>query len=87
MLDKDVFFEQMTRLKIVYQNWKIDLKDKQVMSVWYDYFKDIGEAKFKKGIDEHIMNERFSPSIASLTEYMRRKQKLNIVQIERSEDE
>ena len=69
MLSKEVFFEMMDKLLILYPSWNVALDDKGVVKTWYEQFQHMSDDDFRQMIDDYIENEKFNPTVAGLKEY------------------
>ena len=70
-VSKEVFFNKMTELKYMFPTWKMDLSNKDVMSLLYKHLGYCVDEVFAKGIDEYIKTETFSPTVAGLQKYVK----------------
>ena len=70
-VSKEVFFNKMTELKHMFPTWKMDLSNKDVMSLLYKHLGYCKDEVFAKGIDEYIKTETFSPTVAGLQKYVK----------------
>ena len=69
ILDKQIFKEGIGKLAHVYPSWEFDYKNKESMATMYSFFKEMDADRFEEMIQNHILKERYNPTIASLNEY------------------
>lgn len=68
MLDKTFFLKQLDKLVIEYGDKGFTMsKDKA--SQWYGFMKGISDSAFEKMINQCLMNEVFSPNMATIFKY------------------
>jgi hypothetical protein len=68
MLSKEKFRSGISKLSDVYPNWAVKMDQPSVMASWYSFFENDSDLVFLETVDEHIREERYSPTIASLLE-------------------
>ncbi len=68
MLNKDVFKQKMQDLIDFYPSWGIKTDNSQVMSKWYERFKEYTDDQFSETVNKHIETITFNPTVASLKE-------------------
>lgn len=70
MIDKVKFIKAMEYLTLAYPNSKIEVENKNMMSVWYDVLKDFDHESFTALLKEYVKQNVYPPqSPAHLTEY------------------
>ena len=65
-MDKELFFEQMERLDLLFPNWKVDITDEQTMRVWYSELKHLSDKEFEQNVDDYIKTNSYPPTVAGL---------------------
>jgi len=61
MISAGLFTKGITHLKNIYANWNFDLKNKDMLSAWYDMFKNLDEETYRFIIKEYINTCEYAP--------------------------
>ena len=75
MLSKDVFKEQMQRLKNIFPEWNAKLGDEQVIKHWYREFEDLSDKRFVAKVNNYIKTSKYKPTVAGILEQNKEKEK------------
>ena len=70
-VSKDVFLKEMKELKYMFPTWKMDLSEKDVMSLLYKFLGYTKDKNFIRGIDNYIKKETMNPTVSSLRKYIK----------------
>ena len=70
MLEKETFKNGIQELVYAFIDWKIDVKNQEIMKIWYRNLNDYSEDIFLKGVQKYIKTQRYNPTIASLRDVM-----------------
>ncbi len=62
------FAEIMTKLSLFYDNFSMN---EEKMKLWFPFFKNENVNKIRTAIGEHIKNEQYTPTIASINKYLK----------------
>jgi hypothetical protein len=73
MLDKNVFLKGMQELVIFFPSWNVKVEDVEVVKKWYGMLKKFNDKEFECMISNYIKNESYSPTIAGLNKYYKKK--------------
>lgn len=85
MLNKELFFNKMNELLILFPNWNPDLDNKETVITWYKQFQDLYDEEFIHMVDSFIQNEKFNPTVGGLFQYLVKKKRKSRDQIKHEE--
>lgn len=66
-MNKREFVNGVLELELSFDNFEIS-KNKEKISYWYNYFKNIDNELFIRGVRNYITKERYKPTISALFE-------------------
>lgn len=66
-MEKKEFLQEIIKLETFYRSFEVS-NDQTAITAWYTIFEKEDYQLFKNGVQNHIMTEKFAPTIASIRE-------------------